>query len=218
MAVRILGICGSPVKDSNTQRLLADALDSIAAEEVQTELVALHDKTIHDCVQCNWCLTKQKDDQYCAFEDDMAPIYPKILAADGLLMATPVYLARVSGLMAALLDRMRALDYGKRAKNALRHKIGAGIAVSWYRNSGIETTLTSIHWAYHNWQMIVATPGSRSTFGGGGVSSIGGSGNFDPAERHHVLSDDFGVESARATAASLVELAKIVKAGRAALK
>ena len=216
MTIRVLGICGSPVKDSNTEKMLHAALESIQAPDVETETVNLGGKTIQDCIHCNWCLLKQTDGQFCSLEDDMADIYPRILAADGLLLATPVYMARLSGLMAAFLDRLRALDYGKKASRSLKHKVGGGIAVSWYRNAGIETTLTTLHWAFLTWQMIVASPGSMSTFGGAGYGSLNGTGQFDPKERHYVLKDEFGLETARATAASLVELAKIIQRGKQA--
>ncbi len=212
--VKILGICSSPVKDSNTERILKETLDSVKADDVHTELVTLKGKTIQDCVQCNWCLLKQEEGRYCSIEDDMVELYPKIITADGLLLATPVYLARLSGLMAAMLDRMRALDYGKRTSGCLKHKVGAGIAVSWWRNSGVETTLSSLHWAFLTWQMIIASPGSMSTFGGAAHSSLGGTGKFDPKDKHQVLKDKHGLETARATAANMVELSKVIKAGK----
>ena len=212
--IKILGICGSPVKNSNTERILKEALESIQREDVRTEIVTLNGKNIQDCIHCNWCLLKQEEGKFCSIEDDMADLYPKLLEADGLLLATPVYIGRLSGHMAAVLDRMRALDYGKRVTNALKHKTGAGIAVSWYRNSGIETTLMTLHWAFMTWQMPIATPGSLATFGGAGVTSLGGTGEFDFKDKLQVLKDSFGLETARATAASLVELTEIIKRGK----
>lgn len=213
--IHVLGISGSPVKDSNTEQLLKIALDSIAAEDVCTDMVMLSEKTVHDCIHCNWCLLKQEPEKFCSLQDDMQVIYPKILQADALIMATPVYIGRLSGHLAALLDRLRALDYGRIMSGRLKHKVGAGIAVSWYRNSGIETTLSSLHWAFLTWQMVIAGPGSISTFGGAAVSSLGGTGKFDPSDRHQVLRDSHGLASVRATAASLVELTKIIKKGKA---
>jgi multimeric flavodoxin WrbA len=212
--IHVLGISGSPVQDSNTERILSVALDSIKAGDVHTDMFTLDGKTINDCIHCNWCLLKQQPDKFCALEDDMQGLYTKILESDALLLATPVYIARLSGHLAAVLDRMRALDYGKHVSGCLKHKVGAGIAVSWYRNSGIETTLTSLHWAFLTWQMVIAVPGSLSTFGGAGLSSLGGTGKFDPSDRHQVLKDAYGLESARATAASLVELARIIQRGK----
>ena len=96
--------------------------------------------------------------------------------------------------------------------------MGAGIAVSWFRNSGIETTLTSIHWAFLTYQMVIAVPGSLSTFGGAGLSSLSGIGEFDPEDKHQVLKDEYGLKTARATARSMLELARIIKAGKGNVK
>ena len=96
----------------------------------------------------------------------------------------------------------------------MKHKVGDAISVSWFRNSGIETTLTSIHWAFLTYQMVIAVPGSISTFGGAGLSSLSGTGDFDPKDKHQVLKDEYGLSTARATAKSMVELAKIIKDGK----
>jgi len=58
-------------------------------------------------------------------------------------------------------------------------------------------------------------PGSISTFGGAGLSSLSGTGDFDLKDKHQVLKDAHGLKSARATAESMLELAKIIKKGRA---
>jgi hypothetical protein len=62
--------------------------------------------------------------------------------------------------------------------------------------------------------MIIASPGSMSTFGGAALSSLGGTGKFDLKDKHQVLKDEYGLETARATAANMVELAKIVREGK----
>ena len=96
----------------------------------------------------------------------------------------------------------------------MKHKIGAAIAVSWYRNSGIETTISSIHWAFLTYQMVIAVPGSISTFGGAGLSSLSGTGDFDPKDKHQILKDVHGIKTARAAAKSMLELARIIKKGK----
>jgi multimeric flavodoxin WrbA len=211
--MNILGICGSPVKSSNTDAILGEALEAIRGEDVSITVFSVSGKKIEDCRQCNWCMAKQTEGQFCAVQDDLADLYPMVVKADALLIASPVYLARMSGHLAALLDRLRCLNYGKHYAGSMKHKVGAAIAVSWYRNSGIETTLASIHWAFMTYQMVIAVPGSLSTFGGGGLSSLSGTGEFDASDKHQVLKDEFGLKTARASAISLVELARVMKAG-----
>ncbi len=212
--IKIIGICGSPVADSNTELILKEALKSIEQEGVHTEIVTLHDKSIEDCRHCNWCMAKQVEGQFCMVKDDMQPLYPKVIESDALLVASPVYLARLSGHVAAFLDRIRCIHYGKYYAGGMKHKVGSGIALSWFRNSGIETTLTSIHWAFLTYQMVIGVPGSVSTFGGAAFTSLGGTGAFDPADKHQVLKDEYGLKTAKATAKSMLELARIIKSGK----
>jgi multimeric flavodoxin WrbA len=212
--ITILGICGSPVKNSNTELFLSEALKAVAGEDVKVEIFTLHGKKIEDCRQCNWCMVKQKADQFCAVRDDLEALYPKVIEAQALMVASPVYLARMSGHIASLLDRLRCLHYGKYYGGGMKHKVGAALAVSWYRNSGLETTLNSLHWAFMTYNMVIAVPGSLSTFGGVGLSSLSGEGGFDPKDKSQILKDEYGLKTARATAESLLELARIIQRGK----
>ncbi len=212
--MNILGICGSPIKDSNTELILGEGLKAIEQNGVKTEIFTLDGKTVEDCRHCNWCMAKQTEDKYCAVKDDLEQLFPKVVEADALMVASPVYLARMSGHMASILDRLRCIHYGKSYAGTMKHKVGAAIAVSWYRNSGIETTLSTIHWAFLTFQMVIAVPGSLSTFGGAGLASFSGTGEFDPKDKHQILKDEYGLNTARETAKSMLELARIIKAGK----
>ncbi|MDA8407879.1 MAG: flavodoxin family protein [Deltaproteobacteria bacterium] len=214
--IRVLGICGSPVKNSNAELILKDALKAIEQDDVQTDFFGVQGKSIKDCIQCNWCMGEQSKEDFCAVRDDLQELYPKVVKADALLVSSPVYLARMSGHLASVLDRLRCVHYGKHWTGGMKHKVGAAIAVSWYRNSGIETTLTSIHWAFLTYQMVIGVPGSLSTFGGAGLTSLAGTGAFDVKDKHQVLKDEYGLNTARATARSMLALAKIIKAGKRA--
>ncbi|MBN2099398.1 MAG: flavodoxin family protein [Dehalococcoidia bacterium] len=216
MPVSILGISGSPVKDGNTEAYLSEALK--AAEglgDVSTELIRLIEKRIGDCRHCNWCLSKQAEGFFCGLKDDMLDVYPKIINADAILLATPTYGGRLSGYSAVFIDRWRALVLGKRYRGVLRNKVGGAMTVAWFRNAGPETALLSIVSTYLMWGMVVATPGEGGCqFGAVGVSSDGGSGRFVREDKLGVLKDQVGMASARALAKRTVELARIMKAGR----
>jgi multimeric flavodoxin WrbA len=218
MSIRILGVCGSPVKGGNTEVFLSEALKTAEGlGDVATELVCLIEKRIGDCRHCNWCLSKQAEGTFCCIKDDMLEMYPKIIEADALLVATPTYAGRLSGYSAVFMDRFRALVLGKRYRGVLRNKVGAAMTVAWMRNAGPETALLSVATAYLMWGMVLASPGEGGCeFGAVGVSSDGGSGRFVPEERLGVLKDKLGMASARALGKRTVELARIIKAGQGA--
>jgi len=212
--INILGICGSPVKESNTDLMLTEALKSVEQEGVRTDTFSVQGKKIEDCRHCNWCMGRQDEGNFCVVKDDMEALYQKVVKADAIMVASPVYLGRMSGHLASVLDRLRCVHYGKHYLGGMKHRVGAAIALSWFRNSGIETTLNSIHWAFLTYQMVIAVPGSVSTFGGAGLTSLSGTGDFDPRDKHQVLKDEYGLKTARATAKSMVELARIIQTGK----
>jgi len=216
MEIKILGVCGSPVNGGNTELFLKEALK--AAEdvgEVQTELITLAGKDIRDCRHCNWCVKKQTEGKFCVQDDDMAEMFPKLLEIDGLIIASPVYIGRLSGYLACFLDRVRVFTFGNICKGKLHNKVGGALAVSWFRNSGIEITLMSILLSFMAFEMIPVGPhhGLGAIIGAGGLSSENGIGKFNPEDRLGVLKDEYGLKGAHSIGQRVAEIAKLLKAG-----
>lgn len=220
MEIKVLGVCGSPIKGGNTEVFLSEALKTAQGlGDVNTELISLAGKRIEDCQHCNWCIAKQEEGKFCALKDDMVDIYPKILEADALLLATPTYATRLSGYLATFLDRFRCLVLGNHYRGALGGKVGGALTVAWRRNAGVETTLLSVISSFLAWGMVVVTPGEGGCqFGAAGLSSDQGTGKFDPKDKLGVLKDDLGMKSAHALARRTVHMARTLKAGRQVLK
>jgi len=106
--IKILGISGSPVKGGNTVTLLKDCFSHIENHDsVRTEIITLANKRFDGCKHCNWCVKNQSEGKFCIQEDDMNMIYFHFLDAQGIILATPVHLGRLSGLMANMIDRLR---------------------------------------------------------------------------------------------------------------
>ena len=140
----------------------------------------------------------------------MSDIYPLILAADGLLLASPVYFGRLSGRLANFVDRLRLFTHGNYYGGKLKDKVGGALAASWRRAGGEETTLLSINYAFWRLSML-AIPGAF------GLSSLGGTGEVLPEDKHLILKDEYGIKAARRQVRRMVELIRIVKLGKEAL-
>ncbi|MFH1091108.1 MAG: flavodoxin family protein [Pseudomonadota bacterium] len=206
---QIVGLSASPVKDSNAHLFLKQALEPhLARDDAQITLIEAGQLRIEDCTHCNHCLLKQTPDRLCSVEDDMLQIYQALIPADALILATPVYFGRLSGYMARIIDRLRAVHYGQACAGRMKNKVGAGLAVAWYRHGGLETTLMTLAQAFFTLDMIVAAPGC---FGGMGVTSLGGDGTFDVKDRHQVLKDEYGISLARRTVDRVFELVEMVR-------
>lgn len=132
--MKILAINGSHRKGKNTAVLLKTVLDEAAALGASTELLELSDLNIKFCVACNKCLNQTQ----CSITDDMAIVGEKLLAADGILLGSPVYWVNVTALMKNFMDRSRYLHI---CKNLLDGKVGAALTTAGLLYGGQETTL-----------------------------------------------------------------------------
>jgi multimeric flavodoxin WrbA len=121
--MNVLGICFSPRKDGNSEILLKEALKGSQECSAKTEFLSLRRKKIEPCIACLKC-TKNG---VCAQEDDMQDLYPKLLKADGLIFASPVYFYSLSGIGKNFLDRTYAL---RSPELRLMNKVGAAITVA----------------------------------------------------------------------------------------
>jgi multimeric flavodoxin WrbA len=105
MAKRILVLSSSPRKGGNSDLLCGQFV--LGAQEAgnQVEKIFLRDKTINHCVACGTC---QGNGGMCVQQDDMAEVLDKMINADVIAMATPVYFYNMSGQMKTLIDRTYA--------------------------------------------------------------------------------------------------------------
>jgi multimeric flavodoxin WrbA len=212
MTYKILGISGSPVKKGNVESLLGRAMEILPAKNIQHEIVHLSGLKIRDCVHCNFCLTKQIPGKYCSIKDDAQAVFEKAETADIIVLASPVYFMRTSARMAALIDRFRIFVFGNLTAGHMKNKIGVSMAAAWLRNGGVETT----HWthilAFLTLEMIPAsTHQGISPLGASVLTSLNGSGNFDPSVSLGIENDEQGLLSARLILRRAIELAKLIK-------
>jgi multimeric flavodoxin WrbA len=103
--MNILGIFGSPRRGGNTDLLLEEALRGAEEEGAKVERLYLSDYTITPCKECHGCDHTGK----CVILDDMQKIYPKLLDADVIIFASPIFFYGVTAWAKALIDRSQAL-------------------------------------------------------------------------------------------------------------
>src|SRR4030065_2049732 len=103
--MKVLGILGSPRKGGNTELLLEEALKGAEAEGAEIERLRLTDYNIIPCKECLACYK----DGNCIILDDMAKIYPKLLEADIIILASPIFFYGITAWAKALVDRCQAL-------------------------------------------------------------------------------------------------------------
>jgi len=102
MNKKVLVISSSPRKGGNSD-LLCDQFVNGSIEAGHTaEKIFLKDKKINYCTGCGTCIDRGKK---CSQKDDMAEVLNKMVGADVIVMATPVYFYTMCGQMKTLIDR-----------------------------------------------------------------------------------------------------------------
>ena len=103
--MRILGIMGSPRLGGNTDLLLDAALDGARSAGAEVEKIVVDKLNISPCREHYGCL----EDGNCIIRDDMDALYPKLLDADGIVVASPMFFYGITAQLKALIDRCQAL-------------------------------------------------------------------------------------------------------------
>lgn len=113
MAKRVLIISTSLRGGSNSEILAKECERGALAAGHDVELISLKGKDIKFCIGCLACQSKGA----CVLKDDVAEIMEKVLAAEVIVYATPIYYYEMSGQMKTLLDRLNPMfpmDYAFR--------------------------------------------------------------------------------------------------------
>jgi multimeric flavodoxin WrbA len=148
--MKALAIVGSPRVGGNSQVLAEACLDVIADQGIQTECLHIAGLNLTGCTDCGVC----KEEEICPIEDDLLPIYEKMIEAQALIISAPTYFGSAPPEIKALLDRSGFIAH--RHGNRFARKVGSPITVS--RRAGHNFTFTQLlQWYYIN-EIIV--PGS----------------------------------------------------------
>ncbi|MBQ9376412.1 MAG: flavodoxin family protein [Schwartzia sp.] len=132
--MKVLMVNGSPHPKGNTATALAEMQAVFEAENVETTLLQIGSSAIRGCVACGGCREKGK----CVFDDAVNEAAPLFEAADGLVIATPVYYASANATLVAFLDR---LFFSSPFPKAM--KVGASVVVA--RRGGCSATFDELN-------------------------------------------------------------------------
>ena len=132
--MNVLMINASPHPNGNTSLALREMEGIFAAAGIHTDTMRIGSSAIRGCIACGSCSEKGR----CVFDDEVNAAAPLFEAADGLVLATPVYYASANATLIAFLDR---LFYSTSFDKTM--KVGAGIAVA--RRGGCSATFDEIN-------------------------------------------------------------------------
>ncbi|MBI2869746.1 MAG: flavodoxin family protein [Chloroflexi bacterium] len=119
----VLGLVCSPRSHSNTEMMMEAALAGARSYGAETELWTAAGKKLEPCNACEVCV---KNGGLCNIQDDMRALYPRIEAADGLILGSPSYYMSVTAQAKTVMD----LLYGFYTNYKLVNKVAGVISVA----------------------------------------------------------------------------------------
>jgi len=103
--MKVLGIMGSPRMQGNTELLLDKAMEGAVEARAEVEKVLVSKLKISPCLEIYAC----RKDGNCAIRDDMQSLYKKLLEADHIIFASPIFFYGITSQAKAIVDRCQAL-------------------------------------------------------------------------------------------------------------
>lgn len=148
--VKILALCGSPRKKGNSTLLANHIIAGAESEGATVESVYLNGQNIKPCQGCYAC--QEEGSKGCIIDDDMQDLYSKIIKADALIIASPVYWFTMSAQTKIFMDRCMAL-YNETPEKGPLYSKNIAIAMTYGGkdafSSGCVNALRTFQDAYH---------------------------------------------------------------------
>lgn len=132
--MKVLLVNGSPHAKGNTAIALGEMVKVFEAEGIETEVINVGNQAIRGCIACGSCAKNGK----CVFSDAVNAAAESFEAADGIVVASPVYYASANATLVAFLDR---LFYSTHFDKTM--KVGASVAVA--RRGGLSATYDELN-------------------------------------------------------------------------
>ena len=106
MAKRVLVFKGSPRENGNSSILADQVVEGARASGAEVEVFSLHRMDIQPCDACDTC----QETGVCVLKDDMQDLYPKLIQADAIAIASPIYWFTMNAQTKLFVDRWYGLE------------------------------------------------------------------------------------------------------------
>ena len=99
--MKVLLINGSPHEEGCTYTALHEVESQLQKHGIETEILHVGRQSLQPCIDCKMCWSRER----CVFDDIVNPSIEKIIAADGIVIGSPVYFGGITGGLKTFLDR-----------------------------------------------------------------------------------------------------------------
>lgn len=105
MSVTIAAVYASPRRNGNSAALLSRAAQGAIDAGAGIDSIVLRDYNMSPCLEIYGC----RNDGNCSIHDDFQQIRDRIMAADAVMVATPIFFYTVSAHLKIFMDRCQSL-------------------------------------------------------------------------------------------------------------
>jgi multimeric flavodoxin WrbA len=114
--MKVMCILGSPHKKGNTATVLGWVEKELRSLGHEIDHVNIIDRDVRGCMGCNHCMNHPDAEPPCIQTDDANDLFARMVAADVVLWASPVFFWGFTGQLKLLIDRLYCLvtGYGTR--------------------------------------------------------------------------------------------------------
>ncbi len=191
--MKVVAFNGSPRRDGNTAAIIKIVFAELEQHGIETEFVQVGGSLVRGCTSCYSCV--QNKLTRCAVTDDSLNEWiEKMMAADGIILGSPVYFLDVTSEMKALIDRA---GFVARANNRMfKQKAGAAV-VAVRRNGAVHALGTMLNF-FSAMQMFI----------------VGGTNNVIADKIGDIEQDEEGLRSMRVLGDNMALLLKMMNAYR----
>lgn len=146
--MKVIALNGSPRTNGNTHQCLEIMSKELASAGIELEIIQVGNEPIRGCVACYHCLNNNTG--HCIQKDKTNEWIDKMVEADGIILASPVYYGGIAGTFKCFLDRAFLCS-----GNKFHHKVGAAF-VTLRRSGGLET-YQQLNAYMNTMEMVMAT-------------------------------------------------------------
>ncbi|MEI7824652.1 MAG: flavodoxin family protein [Chlorobiaceae bacterium] len=150
--MKVIAVNGSPRKEGNTYHALTGVGRQLQENDIDFEILHIGNQAVRGCMACGTC-AKNQNEKCSITTDPLNEWIQQIKAADGIILASPVYYAGIAGTMKCFLDR--AFYVAGSNGGLFRQKVAAAVVA--VRRTGGSSTFDSLNHYLTYSEMILAT-------------------------------------------------------------
>ncbi len=133
MGAKIIALLGSPLLQGNTAKLMDEAIRGAREAGCEVEKIEVTTLNFRPCQEIFYC----REQETCAMNDDVTPLYETFRELDGIIVASPVMTMGIPGKLKSFMDRFQVFFMAKymRGKSLVpeekrNHRFGLYLGIS----------------------------------------------------------------------------------------